>query len=182
MLPQRSKANLPYQNNWRPSIHFGSLDAILSFLAKHQSQEKSIKSILSPWQTVAGDGVRHHAVHLSTCVYHLDAAPIAYATFLAASVKDFGRVTRVVYPRLEPSDPLGSIPANEAVWTLQASLYTELHSMLIAQKQVVALDLVEDSQWDVPNAWSSAAKGFMWKQGAWTMDHTSASSIFTIGS
>lgn len=139
-----------------------------------------MKSIISPTIQVAGESVRHHAVALSACIYRKQDAPIAYATFMAASMSQIGRRLKMQYPKLAPSDPLLVQPAVEVVWMLHQSLYTALHSALLQQKILAPLTLVEDGLWEVPNVWSGTAKGFAWEQGVWHQVKLPASSVFTL--
>jgi hypothetical protein len=167
----------PTQRERSLSLHFGSLEAIVAYLQKHQVQEVCLKSILSPTMALQGDSVRHSGVCVSACVSSKPETPIAYATFLAATGAWSGRHTRLLYPKLPSTDPLQARPMPEAIEHLQEALFSTL---LQALQAVPSWSVVEDARWNIPDAWVGIAKGFAWQNGQWCAQTSSPASLFSI--
>jgi hypothetical protein len=168
------------QNSWpekRLSLHFGSLNALILFLIKHQSEEVCLKSLVSPIASWQGESLRHSGVCVSACLSTQPGTPIVYATFLAGSGAWDGKHSRLLYPRLAASDPLRLLPTQEALSRLQHALFFSLEQAL---QGISALAVVPDAQWDVANAWSGIAKGFVWQNGEWQHQASSPASLFSI--
>lgn len=160
----------------RLSLHFGSLDALISFLRKHQGEDVCIKSLVSPTASLQGESLRHSGVCVSACISAQPGTPLAYATFLAGSGAWSGKHSRLLYPKLEASDPLLLLPVQEALERLQHALFFALEHAL----QRAASPLVLDAQWDVANAWTGVAKGFVWHNGEWQRQAASPASLFSL--
>jgi hypothetical protein len=171
-----SKAHKPWQEK-RTSIHFGSVDALIPFLQKHDVQEVCLKSLVSPTTVLQGESVRHSGVCVSACIENKPGTPIAYTTFLAASGAWLGQRSRLLYPKLSPHDPLRVLPIQEEIERLQQSLFFTLKLLLQA---IPTLSVVLDAQWDVQDAWVGVAKGFVWVCGEWHRQEASPASVFSI--
>src|SRR5436305_1039776 len=166
------------QKLWRDqpiSAHFGSLEALIFFLIKHEEREVCLKSIVSPSLGLHGESVRHYGVCASACLYEKPGMPIAYATFLAGSGAWLGQHARVLYPKFAAHDPLQQLPVAEAIANLQQALFVQIQRTLQAN---LAFSVVVDAQWDVINVWTCLAKGFAWQDGAWTVQPSTPSSVF----
>lgn len=171
-----SKAQNPAWEK-RLSIHFGSLDALIPFLIKHQAEEVCLKSLVSPTASFQGESLRHSGVCVSACLYTQPGTPIAYATFLAGSGAWGGKHSRLLYPKLDVSDPLRLLATQEALERLQHALFFSLEQAL---QDSSAFALVLDAQWDVADPWSGIAKGFVWQDGEWQRQPWSPASLFSI--
>jgi hypothetical protein len=159
------------------SLRLGSLDALISFLLTHKVEEACVKSLISPTASLQGESLRHWGVCVSACLYTRPGTPIAYATFLAGSGVWSGKHSRLLYPRLEASDPLRLLPTQEALERLQHALFFSLQQSL---HNVLEISIVLDAQWDVTDAWSGIAKGFVWQNGEWQSQPSSPASLFSI--
>ena len=176
MATPLSKAQNPCWEK-RLSLHFGSLDTLISFLIKHKAEEVCLKSLVSPTASLQGESLRHSGVCVSACLYTQPGTPIAYTTFLAGSGAWGGKHSRLLYPRLAASDTLRLLPTQEAIQRLQHALFFFLEQSL---QDISTLDIVPDAQWDVADAWSGIAKGFVWQDGAWQRQPSPPASLFTI--
>jgi hypothetical protein len=175
-VPQGGKAHKSWPEK-RASVHFGSVDALISFLQKHNVQEVCLKSTVSPTMVLQGESVRHSGVCVSACIENKPGTPIAYATFLAGSFAWLGQRSRLLYPKLSPHDPLRVLPLQEEIERLQQSLFFTLK---LALQAVPTLSVVLDAQWDVQDAWVAVAKGFAWQDGEWRRQEASPASVFFI--
>ncbi len=161
----------------RLSIHFGSLDSLIPFLIKHQVEEVCVKSLVSPTASLQGESLRHSGVCVSACLSLQPGTPIAYATFLAGSGAWGGKHSRLLYPKLDASDPLRLLPAQEALERLQHALFFSLEQAL---QGTCAFSIIADAQWDVADPWSGIAKGFVWQNGEWQSQASPPASLFSI--
>lgn len=161
----------------RLSLHLGSLDALIPFLIKHQAEEVCVKSLFSPTTSLRGESVRQSGVCVSACLYTRPGTPIAYATFVAGSGAWGGKHPRLLYPKLDVSDPLRLLPAEEALERLQHALFFSLEQAL---QGISAFTIILDAQWDVADAWSGVAKGFVWQNGEWQRQASPPASLFSI--
>jgi hypothetical protein len=159
------------------SLHFGSLDALTSFLLKHKVEEVCVKSLVSPTASLQGESLRHSGVCVSACLSTQPGTPIAYATFLAGSGAWGAKHSRLLYPRLETTDPLRLLPTQEALERLQSALFFSLEQAL---HRISAFSIVLDAQWDIADAWLGLAKGFAWQNGEWQNQPSSPASLFSI--
>ncbi|HEU5373928.1 MAG TPA: hypothetical protein VFV38_00670, partial [Ktedonobacteraceae bacterium] len=133
--------------------------------------------LVSPTASLQGESLRHSGVCVSACISTQPGTPIAYATFLAGSGAWIGKHSRLLYPRLDASDPLRLLPAQEALVRLQHALFFSLEQAL---QNASAFDIVHDAQWDVADAWSGIAKGFVWQNGEWQSQPPSPASLFSL--
>ena len=174
--PRVSKAQNPSCEQ-RLSIHMGSLDALISFLLKHNAEEVCLKSVLSPTFSLQGDSLRHAGVCVTACLSAQPGIPIVYATFLAGSGAWGGKHARLLYPKLATVDPLRLLSAQEAIEHVQHVLFFTVQQSL---QSISSLSVVIDAQWDVKDVWSGMAKGFVWQDGVWLRQPSSPSSLFSI--
>lgn len=160
----------------RLSLHFGSFDALISFLLRHKVEEVCVKSLVSPTASWQGESLRHLGVCVSACIDTQLGTPLVYATFLAGSGAWGGKHSRLLYPKLDASDPLRLLPAQEALERLQRALFFSLERAL---QGISAFTVVPDAQWDVADAWLGIAKGFVWRNGEWQNQPSSPASLFS---
>jgi hypothetical protein len=69
------------------------------------------------------------------------------------------------------------LPAQESLERLQHALFFSLERAL---QDISAFALIPDAQWDVADAWSGIAKGFVWQDGEWQRQASSPASLFSI--
>ena len=84
---------------------------------------------------------------------------------------------RLLSPQLDASDPLGLLPAQQALEHLQQALFFSLEHVL---ERSSAFSLIADAQWDVADPWLGVAKGFVWQNGEWLHQASSPASLFSI--
>ena len=161
----------------RLSLHLGSLDALISFLLRQQVEEVCLKSLVSPTAFLQGESLRHSGVCISACLSTHPATPLVYATFLAGSGAWGGKHSRLLYPKLDMSDPLRLLPAQEALDRLQQALFFSLEHAL---QETAPFLVIPDAQWDVEDPWSGIAQGMVWQNGEWHRRASSPATLFSI--
>jgi hypothetical protein len=175
MLPRISDS----QSGHHPTIHFGSLEAMLVFLDRYPDAEHELclKSVVSPLQSLGGERAMHYGVCVSFCIYGLPGQPIAYTTFLASTRTVADKHSRILYPQLTQSDELRNVPVAEAAKKLRQTLFFTVKEHL--RSLGWADRLVLDAQWEMKDPWQGIGKGWRWTAGKWEFQAGPEEALFT---